>query len=535
VTSAILSAVYVTELARYEAEPDPAGAVSRFQDVVLPRYPALFKTRGGLLNPEALKSFMLFAVGAQPVRLDLRDELLLVRDVTPEDRGYLEAIAGLAAEPTPVETADGLDLATSAALAGEFDRALSLAEAQTPSRERAELLIRCAVEIDSLAAMSSAVRAMEALSPEQRSQVLQSRWFRGPWEEILQRVGDSVEAVEPSAPPQSWSAWFERLVNEGPWLGAIGVVERGAMEWSYDAFASDADELTKVVELLNRSIGPSQARVVRDAVPYLLQFIDRGEAPTPALRELYEDLLVILLAGDEFGVADLQAVMGLVASLLDLGVSAPRYREMVDDLRDLWDRVNAATNLDAGLEALDLLVMNPALDAAARDAFFQSLLASFIRWHRRVAVHQWDLFEDLADELGLRSAIVSARGGATPHAAEEPSSSLRQALAGKKVGVYTLTEPAAGRVKAFLERHFDDLQVELNHDHVATEPLRNLARTADLLLVARRSAKHAATTYIEAERPSSRPTLYAIGKGSASMIRALYGFLGSPSASPSMT
>jgi hypothetical protein len=97
----------------------------------------------------------------------------------------------------------------------------------------------------------------------------------------------------------------------------------------------------------------------------------------------------------------------------------------------------------------------------------------------------------------------------------------RDALRGRTVAIYTLTESAAARARDFLLRNFDEVSVLLSSDHVATHRLASMAHSADLFVIATRSAKHAATTFIEAQRPPSRPPAYASGKGSVSLVRAV--------------
>src|SRR5262249_13707589 len=164
VTASLLEAVYVTELARHETKGDPRGALQHFSDVVLQKYPALFKSRHGLQTPEAIKSFMLHALVARPDDAESRAQLLASPDLSPADRQFLERLAELAETPTrPKQT---LADAVTAAHAGDFDAAFQIASWQPASVERAELLIRCAFEIDSMDAMSAAAIAVHNLEPE---------------------------------------------------------------------------------------------------------------------------------------------------------------------------------------------------------------------------------------------------------------------------------------------------------------------------------------------------------------------------------
>src|SRR6266567_3280659 len=137
---------------------------------------------------------------------------------------------------------------------------------------------------------------------------------------------------------------------------------------------------------------------------------------------------------------------------------------------------------------------------------------------------QWMLLAELASELGA-SEVVKAVRPPEDEADGAHAAPTRGALAGKMVAIYTLTDPAATRAAEFLTRNFDDVVVEVSNDHVASDRLRTLARAADIFVVATRSAKHAATTFIEAQRPPGRPIVYAAGKGSASLIRALFSYI----------
>jgi hypothetical protein len=221
----------------------------------------------------------------------------------------------------------------------------------------------------------------------------------------------------------------------------------------------------------------------------------------------------------------MHVLVNIVASLLEFDVDADRYSGLICDFLALWDRTEVPSHLDAGIEMLDALLVLPSPDPAVRLLLFQALLASFQRWRRRVRVDQRALLNELGQELGLGGAVQAPL--AEDNTSERPEADdLRSALAGKTVAIYSLTEPAAVRARDFLLRSFDDVEIELSHDHVATDRLRSLARTAHLFVIATRSAKHAATTFIQAQRPPAMATLFPAGKGSASIIRSVYTHIG---------
>ena len=57
--------------------------------------------------------------------------------------------------------------------------------------------------------------------------------------------------------------------------------------------------------------------------------------------------------------------------------------------------------------------------------------------------------------------------------------------------------------------------------YIGGPSLRTASATADVFVLAIGAAKHAATQFIERHRPKESITLYARGKGSAGILRAL--------------
>ncbi len=518
VSASLLEAVYVTELARYEADGDPEGALQHFSDIVLSKYPALFKSRHGLQTPEAIKSFMLHALAVRPEDAESRAQLLSSPDLSPADRHFVEQLAEL----SEVSARAGVTLAdaVSAAHAGNYDAALQTAASQPASVERAELLIRCAYEIDSIDAMRVAASAVSGLDPPQQDALVTSRLYATLWSYISDALtGTSGLSVVEG--PGSWSEWFRQAIEGRAVPNAIQIAERAVVEWSAEDF-STRDSRT-IAEFLNRDIAPQPMRLVKDALPHFLAFIERASEPARH-RELLDDIAVLLMSDEDLGVADVQVIANLAGLLLDIGLSADRYRQLVDDFCAIWERVDSPVHLDSAIDMLDVLLTQACPNPGIRAVFFQKLLASFQRWQRRIRPDQWALLTELAGELGQLEGVQAVRQAEDQPDGATVATADRGAFAGRKVAIYTLTDAAAARAAALLTRNFDDVTVEVSNDHVASDRLRALAREADIFVVATRSAKHAATTFIEAQRPPGRPILYAAGKGSASLIRALYSY-----------
>ena len=520
VSASLLEAVYVTEIAGYEADGDAEGALRHFEDVVLRKYPALFKSRHGLQTPEAIKSFMLHTLAVRPDDAESRARLLASPDLSLADLQFLERLAGLAETPAAPEAT--LEDAVSAVLAEDYDAALEIAARQPASVERTELLIRCAFEIDSMDAIKVAADAFNNLHSAQQEALISSRLFATLWAHIREALPGAGGTVAIEA-PTSWTEWFHQAAEGRAVPNAVQIAEHAVVEWSAEDFS--AQDSRTVAGFLNGDLGPQAIRFVKDALPHFLQFIERSAEPARH-RELLDDIAVLLMSEDDLGVADVQVVVNLASLLLEIGLSAERYRQLVEDFCALWERVDSPVYLDAAIDMLDVLLTQACPNPGVREMLFRKLLASFQRWRRRIRPDQWVLLADLASELGASEAVQAVR----PLEDERGTASValaRDALAGKTVAIYTLTNAAAARAAEFLTRNFDNVVVEVSSDHVATDRLRSLARAADIFVVATRSAKHAATTFIEAQRPPGRPTLYAAGKGSASLLRALFSYISS--------
>jgi hypothetical protein len=90
-----------------------------------------------------------------------------------------------------------------------------------------------------------------------------------------------------------------------------------------------------------------------------------------------------------------------------------------------------------------------------------------------------------------------------------------------KVLLYSLDEGVLMRTAALLETLAPGSEVKLSHDHVGTPRLRQHSRGADLIVLATRCAKHAATGFIRSHARSWTQVIEADGSGSASMLRAV--------------
>lgn len=102
--------------------------------------------------------------------------------------------------------------------------------------------------------------------------------------------------------------------------------------------------------------------------------------------------------------------------------------------------------------------------------------------------------------------------------AQDTEASLQKA-AGRNVLLYSLDQRVLDRVSEGLQQLAPGVKVACAHDSVGSPALRQKARQADVVVLATRCAKHAATGFITQHAKASVID-YADGSGSASLMRA---------------
>ena len=526
VTEALLTAVYHKELEVFEFKDSTEAAAEHFQREVHPRYAPLFTCRTGLRSPAVLKSFLLLAVSQDEPDLELRDEILRTARLPVSEQRYLEALAGLAPEPSPAPgSEDPLVRARVAWAQANYDVAYAQAVSAPPSLERSRILLQCAYEIPALQVRKAAVEAVDDLAQEERDLLLESRWVREWWAEIR-----GAEDQEPSIGlPSNWIGWLERLQSGWDIDAAVEMAREGADQWEVEGILKEVGGVRRVAEALIDGQSRDTEIAVRNALPHFIASVQRDpEWPRLPLLPLYNALLFLLATTDRGGRDELNLFNEILTGLLVLGMPADQYREVVGWGTEVWDRFPAPRNIDWVLDLLDLLAVYPSPDREARLRLLQSVASSFrqfIAHGLEVQPQQWILFRSRCRELGhaeLLDSFPKPEATDTSLAAEER---IFEALVGKSVALYTLTESVGQRVASFLRQVCPEVKVEVHDDHVCTERLRSSARNADIFVMATMSAKHAATGCIEGSRPKSLPLLRPAGKGSASMTSALSDFL----------
>lgn len=527
ITDVMLEAVYQVECAGMDVRADPQGALHLFTGEILPRFGPLFRVSSHARSPGALRLALLFAVSREPPRLDLVDELL-DRPVDASEaatalRGDLEAIVALAS-PVPKDDGAGpanpIDSAAQALDRGETDLALRLLEAAPAGPGRAELLVRAAFDVYDLAAANLARQAVDALNPVERDSLPTEPRFRRMLDQVLRDGRAAGQEVT------DWRTWLAAVQDDPSWPEAASVAARVADEWDGAPWRADPEGAASFSEALGVTLAPnadaSTRRQVRDALPALIRFVARAD--DGHLESLLEAVRVALILDERRSPSDLDLIVAVTEQQLARGTAPEGYSQLVADLTQVWVDVRSPERVDWALGALDVLSRHPCPNPGARQAFLHQVGEGLAQWHRHSHEVQYLLFDLLAAEFDAdwEAENVRAAAPATAQQADTPDTPWRR-LDGTVLGIHCLMESAAKRVRELVERLAKPDKVVLDGSHDCSEPLKNLARSADFLLVATQHAKHQATACIDMNAPPSTRVVKAAQSriGASGLVRAL--------------
>ena len=254
-----------------------------------------------------------------------------------------------------------------------------------------------------------------------------------------------------------------------------------------------------------------------DACLDLVRDVRKSGVAAPGLGALRLALLELWAFHDQTGDRRrLRRIVQLADDALTAGLAPTAFEDLVELLRAGWDPFLTDADIEAGLDSIELLLAFRPDGSGALDAFARPLLARIGPHNaRRLPAAALDVAIELAPVFGMEISVLHEEVRS-----DDPVGFSTSVPGGTVVALYSLMEQAAERAARILRRRHPGLEVVVLTDHVASDRLRSIARTADLVVIVDRAAKHAATEALRATR-GSRRTHYAAGKGATSLIEAV--------------
>jgi hypothetical protein len=509
-TAILIEAMWHTALKLKMEEGDVTGVLAVMRERLQGPLRGLFRSPAGLSRPYLLLTFLIAAAADEPPRHAVIEAMIeRLPEGSPERDFAGKIAAAISPAPIPFTLDDVLMQARVARDRDDFLGAWLLLKPLGHSAARCRLLLECSAEHWEEDTATIITEAMMALSDEERASVLASKQRLQTWEKISAPNRKSTPA------PADWESWLHEVETNPSWDKAVSSARDAFALWHTEIYSSSPSKISALAGLLTQGRDAKAADVVRLSLPHIAGYF-LANGPQTSFRVIYLDLLLSLALDERFGGEDWGLAETLAAAIIETGPSRADYEHLLSSLTTIWEERGDPRRIDWALDLLDLLSAASTPDVGARDAFFEAVSASINKFARRLQPGQISLFKLLCGDLER----------AIPHFLPDPEEATTTTgtdiLAGKMVAIYTLDESSGKRASDLINMAYQGVDVRLNHDHVGSDALKNLARNADYFLMVTRSAKHAATNFIKDERPvEKRPPDYPAGKGSSSILSAL--------------
>ncbi len=301
--------------------------------------------------------------------------------------------------------------------------------------------------------------------------------------------------------PASWPALFGAVAHDMP-VAKVILREESWRDWPSPAESDD--EIRQILDALD---DVSWARAWQLAGP----FIQAVGYSTPAPRTA-RAFITYALAFDRLGPGDLIALQALTEICLRASPPVSAYRELLDELGGACPQWVSPETALVALDFADRLVLAACPDDSTRMNLAIALLDPLNSRQERLED------SDLAFASQLSSELEIPLDWRTPSERpdEEP---FFASLPAMTVLLYSLDMAVLDRTSAELKRLAPGLKIATSHDKAGTSALKKKSRNANVVVLATRCAKHAATGFIT-ENARTAVITYADGSGSASLLRA---------------
>ena len=506
VTAALAEALYWCEIAPLEVGLDGSKLVALFQERCLTQFGRLFTVAPSNPSTAVVLTFLLAAAsGAVPNRAMA---LSLLRDAPRagvDEKAVRAMAARLFGDDILVEGAG-----TTGAVDNPLEKALLAVEPDSPATlEQLRAALRAGYALQSISSATRVVETVRSLNPDQRKALLADRATAVIWEELLGIAGGETA-------PTDWISFLAAAL-EMPYDSARQWAEAATIEIPIALQLSTPDRTIEFITALQRWFSRSEVTFY-PVLPHLLEWIKGDPAwPISSYRDLYLEILELLIIGSGRASEAVSAVGLLLGGLLRVGLTGSQYTDVLGELADWTGTAVAPRDLDPVIDLADIAANNPCPDTDVRDRFWSSLLAAISPHSGRLTSIQIAALQDLALALGA-AEWVAGLGQPQP----EPGSGQVPGLPpGYQIAIYTLVESAGRRIRAALQAVHPKAQIDLFTDHVATPRLVEAASRADMFVICWAAAKHSATRAISDNRASRLPTVYPRGVGSASVLREI--------------
>lgn len=377
---------------------------------------------------------------------------------------------------------------------GRYEKALNEVELGVATSALAGLALHAAHNLADPTSTSRALRIVDRLTESDRQVLLRNAVDRHLFELLTTSIaGKGI--------PSSWLDWLA-----GDWPDRPDLLR----EWSRDWPDTLEDDVT-FAEVFLDALNDERRGRTRNGLPVFIEWLV-GDGGLEAGKIPLAVTLFDFMLGSEPGRVERQASLTLLDEILTTGCDAREYSEI---LNALAGQLRLIGPRDAGWLAasIDLLLLSAVADPAARTAFVSESFSAAFVWASRVDSTDTLLLSNAFADAGFEYPSVETQG--------ESDETGQQIRTFRKVGIYSLLEPAALTAARWIKDRWPGVQVTLSHDHVNSRSLEAVVRGSDVVLVQTSRAKHAATNAIRDAARDDESVVLVHGRGATALLRAL--------------
>ena len=162
----------------------------------------------------------------------------------------------------------------------------------------------------------------------------------------------------------------------------------------------------------------------------------------------------------------------------------------------------------------------PKTDENSAIEFHASILEIGQKYSQRIDQNQKLCLRKLSEDLGKIPSWLELNND-EKDTEEEFFENSYSHINNKKIGISTLNENAAKRIREIIVSKVPSCKIDLNSDKECTTRLKALASNSDIFVFSWKCSKHQAFYCIQNNRSKELPLLQPLGKGSASILREL--------------
>lgn len=500
VTNQLIHALLDVDLGGLDAPADAGGLLDRFRVTVAPEAGNLFADLTPERSPAVSVMYLLDALD--------RDDQQRIEQLRSEDRASWDGTKRARFEDllvlAPTEEPGG---PPSVDFEAELDRYLESDDSVSEEQRAALLELQASAEPLTFASVLGALAVAPALPAV------------APSAPVRDEPPEALEKSEPAL-PNDWFEWFD-LPEGTPFRAARDRAEHLAATTSVDEQLPDGPRRDLFISSFQELVTADPQRAAL-ALPHLASWLQADERwPSIEMADVYEELLTTFLLSDARSVEALGSMVTVLDGWLAVDPRRAQYADLLAAIRDQFDAFVSEYALDVLIDLAELLVSHSCPDANARVGFWSDLVGRLGALQSRMTAGQVVVLNDLGVAIGVPV------GFARPADDEFSTDASPRDWSGL-VGLYTLRDDVALRVRDVLAELLPSAELQRNNAHVTTEALTGLAARADVMAVDASAAKHSATAGIKSALGARSP-LWVKG-GASSMVSAIIGRIGASSA-----